>query len=103
MAIVRGIVSPLAHPSLPRRDRRVAIVALGAAIDHSSSLDLPDCILRLAALVQFFQKSFQMNDSLIDALSFQFGEPDTAPEAECGIVGFLRTLDFAAPCSRTGG
>ena len=38
VAIMRNIVNLLAHPSLPRRDRRVAIVALAAAVDHVSSL-----------------------------------------------------------------
>jgi hypothetical protein len=40
MATMRGIVNLLAHPSLPRRDRRVAIVALSTAMHHASSLDL---------------------------------------------------------------
>ena len=43
-----------------------------------------------------------MDNSLIDAVSFVFGGPETMHEAQCDVVGFLGILDFAVPCSRAG-
>ena len=50
--------------------------------------------------IQFFQKSSQMKDSLIDAVSFVSVGPVTMHETQSDVVGLLRILDFTVPCSR---
>src|SRR6266699_1292812 len=65
-------------------------------------LELATAGSRFSLLLQFFQKSLKVGDSLTDALLLMPGKPEAMHEALCGVVGFLGIHDFALPCSRTG-
>jgi hypothetical protein len=56
----------------------------------------------LVGLIQFVQPGFQVRHSLVDAVSFMPGAPETVHEAQCGVVGLLCVLDFVFPCSGAG-